>query len=192
MTDVQVCRVCGQTKPLILENFYASAQHASGFNTLCRLCKNNQVRTRYAHPDVRARINKKRVATRASGDEAERYRIRRSKMTDEMKEEARAKSRLYNSKNKLRIRLAKAKKAYGIGEAEHASLRARQDGKCAVCGIELDTITPKHVHIDHCHLTKRVRGILCHKCNVGIGHFNDDVPLLRKAILYLESSDGHA
>lgn len=42
-------------------------------------------------------------------------------------------------------------------------------------------------HIDHCHKTNKVRGGLCHACNVGLGFFRDDVGLLQSAIEYLRS-----
>jgi len=46
--------------------------------------------------------------------------------------------------------------------------------------------------IDHNHLTNKVRGLLCNKCNQGIGFFNDNVHLLSEAIKYLnESSYNH-
>lgn len=40
-------------------------------------------------------------------------------------------------------------------------------------------------HTDHCHTTRKVRGILCHYCNVGLGNFKDDPALLGAAIGYL-------
>lgn len=40
--------------------------------------------------------------------------------------------------------------------------------------------------VDHCHASGKIRGLLCDLCNRGIGHFNDSVELLYKAIKYLE------
>jgi hypothetical protein len=41
------------------------------------------------------------------------------------------------------------------------------------------------LHVDHNHMTGKVRGLLCHHCNVGIGHFEDNIVLLSNAITYL-------
>lgn len=60
-----------------------------------------------------------------------------------------------------------------------------QDNKCAIC----ESKEPKgkgNFHIDHDHQTGKVRGLLCHKCNTGIGLLNDDIALLNKALQYLE------
>lgn len=54
---------------------------------------------------------------------------------------------------------------------------------CAICRKNFSGREP---FVDHCHKTDKVRGLLCAKCNFGIGQFNDDVELLRKAISYLE------
>lgn len=65
---------------------------------------------------------------------------------------------------------------------------ARQAGACACCG----TTAPGgrgRWHVDHDHRTGAVRGILCHRCNVGIGHFGDSVVGLHRAIHYLGKPD---
>lgn len=55
------------------------------------------------------------------------------------------------------------------------------------CGICKDDLSDQRWHYDHDHVTLELRKILCHNCNVGIGHFEEDVNLLRLAIQYLES-----
>ena len=61
-----------------------------------------------------------------------------------------------------------------------------QDGKCAICKKE-KTIT-NNFYVDHCHKTKKVRGLLCMRCNSGMGYFKDNASLMEKAIEYLKNS----
>jgi hypothetical protein len=83
----------------------------------------------------------------------------------------------------------KLKRAYGIGYAEYLKMLDAQNGCCAICGTS-DTGNRKAFHVDHCHETGKVRGLLCGNCNSGIGNLRDDVGLLRRAIDYLESTQG--
>ena len=83
----------------------------------------------------------------------------------------------------------KLKKAYGIGYAEYLNMLEAQNGCCAICGTN-DTGNRKAFHVDHCHDTGKIRGLLCGNCNSGIGNLRDDVGLLRRAIDYLESTQG--
>lgn len=59
-----------------------------------------------------------------------------------------------------------------------------QNYACAICKIDLEN---ERWHYDHDHITLALRKILCHNCNVGIGHFDEDINLLKLAIKYLES-----
>jgi nitrate/TMAO reductase-like tetraheme cytochrome c subunit len=81
------------------------------------------------------------------------------------------------------IKLNQIKSKYGLNETEYKSLFEKQDNKCAICGLDLDNIK---TCVDHNHKTGEVRGILCDKCNKGIGHFNDDINLFENIILYLK------
>ena len=63
---------------------------------------------------------------------------------------------------------------------------ARQLKECIICG-ETQKI---QLSVDHDHKTGKVRGALCTRCNLGLGHFRDDPELLRFAALYLEGRCG--
>lgn len=69
------------------------------------------------------------------------------------------------------------------GVADIASFQeARRLLECIICGESQKL----QLAIDHDHKTGRVRGALCSRCNLGLGHFRDDPELLRLAALYLE------
>ena len=112
--------------------------------------------------------------------------------TPDRKKRAREYQRQYRRIAPKNIKSAMLRKLYGIGYAEYSAIRDAQDGVCAVCGNkETHTIRGRvlDLAVDHCHNSKRVRGLLCHRCNTGIGSFRDDPDLLRAAIVYLEKHD---
>lgn len=79
---------------------------------------------------------------------------------------------------------------YGITLAQYNAMVEAQNGLCAICGkpeTRLHLGKLKRLATDHCHETKKVRALLCHQCNTGIGSFSDDPALLRAAADYLES-----
>lgn len=83
----------------------------------------------------------------------------------------------------LEKRRAKARRnhlrRYGLTQSDVERMRKSQEGRCLVCHAEAELV------IDHCHTTGVVRGLLCHHCNRGIGHFQDDPTRLWSAIQYL-------
>lgn len=70
-------------------------------------------------------------------------------------------------------------------EADYQQRLLDQGGKCAICFREAETAQHGCLRVDHDHVTKAVRGLLCHHCNVALGHFGDCVPVLKNAISYL-------
>jgi hypothetical protein len=73
---------------------------------------------------------------------------------------------------------------YGVTKEFLLDLYEKQQGKCAICGEEPKTT--RGLHIDHCHKTGAVRGLLCHGCNTGIGALQDDPKVIEKALNYLK------
>lgn len=87
------------------------------------------------------------------------------------------------------IRRTNLKRRYGITPEEYAAMLAKQKGVCCVCRYAPSSVD-KALVVDHSHKTKRVRGLLCHWCNTGLGLFKDSPKLLRLAALYLTKSIG--
>jgi hypothetical protein len=78
---------------------------------------------------------------------------------------------------------------YGLTRTDYETLLKAQGNKCAICGIDEATYRAKHnkpLAVDHCHESKVVRGIVCSKCNVGLGQYDDNHAKLRLAAEYLE------
>lgn len=78
---------------------------------------------------------------------------------------------------------------YGVGVLKVRELLDGQDGVCAICKTEGFKMLEGHysgLNLDHCHNTGKVRGLLCHNCNRGLGLFKDNADFLREAIKYLE------
>lgn len=68
---------------------------------------------------------------------------------------------------------------YGISQEQYDDMLDKQGHKCNICKEALDM--DRATHVDHCHKTGRVRGILCRTCNLGLGHFKDRAELLLSA-----------
>lgn len=94
----------------------------------------------------------------------------------------------YHEKNRDKIierksrpenRLNRKAKQYGISSQELSDLIISSSGLCQICKEKPGT------HIDHCHETNKVRGILCTQCNVGLGMFRDNPKFLQSAGNYL-------
>ncbi|MEW2523967.1 endonuclease VII domain-containing protein [Streptomyces sp. NPDC047071] len=74
------------------------------------------------------------------------------------------------------------KRTYGITIEDRDEMIAEQKGLCVIC------LKTPPAHVDHCHETGRVRGVLCFNCNSAIGKLGDDPDALRRAISYLEGN----
>lgn len=78
-------------------------------------------------------------------------------------------------------------KRHNITEEYFNALVTQQDNKCGICQTELQP--GYQTHIDHNHTTSKVRGLLCSKCNTGLGLFNENKQVLLNAISYLDNTE---
>ena len=124
----------------------------------------------------------------------------RKELDPALKQDSRDRASAYYQKNRETV-LAKMRKRgaegaylnsrlqtkFGISLGEYQAMHAAQNGKCKLCGRDERT-RQRRLAVDHCHATLKIRGLLCHHCNTGLGNFMDDVELLRLAIAYLETA----
>lgn len=102
-------------------------------------------------------------------------------------EAAQRKQRDYwKRKGPVSQRLRHLKRRYSIGRAEYEALAAAQGNACAICRTVAEDTW--NMQVDHCHETGKVRGLLCHKCNKGIGLLGDNPERVAAALRYLVGS----
>lgn len=158
------CRTCNTARPL--DEYGPDGRTFDGLSTQCRDCRNTYLREHNRNrlqqdPEFRAQRSRYWQEFRATrGDEWARQRNRQHKL------------KLY----------------YGISAEDYDRMLDAQGGRCAICGgtqTEAD-VRKRHLSVDHCHATGRVRGLLCESCNFGLGKFRDDPALLAAALEYLQ------
>ncbi|MFH8577146.1 endonuclease VII domain-containing protein [Streptomyces zaomyceticus] len=93
----------------------------------------------------------------------------------------RAADRAYKSRPEVKRR--KRARQYGLTAEELEAMETAQEGRCLICGDPGDPLV-----VDHCHVTGKVRGLLCTLCNLGLGAFRDQPRRMAAAMAYLVNS----
>lgn len=106
-------------------------------------------------------------------------------------ESLKIKRKAYWDRNKDKSKNTKLFNSYGISLEKYNEMHRQQLGLCAICHKpEEGTIKGivKRLSVDHCHKSKKIRGLLCAKCNSAIGLFQDDKDLITSALLYINKN----
>lgn len=173
----------GNTKEYAREYYLANRDE-----TLARVknwqAENSEKRSEYMREFRKTHTKPPRTAEQREKDNAQK---RNKYATDEAyREMIKAKGKLRFEKYPESILRGRIKK-FGLSVEEYTDILNGQDGKCAICGAteNIGFSSSRRLHIDHCHATGIVRGILCAFCNTGLGAFRDRPDLLKRAIEYL-------
>lgn len=159
---LQTCSKCKEAKEEI--EFYTRKD--GGTNLVCRSCVSARNKIyRLKNLEKRRQHSKEYCRTHAA--------------------ERSAKTKIWAAANRDRRRDTQYRLFYGITLARFEELNRQQNGACAICG----TVPNKPLYVDHCHVTKVVRGLLCCKCNFFIGLAQNNPTVLSAAIRYLEGND---
>ena len=164
---MKVCTKCKEEKDL--DSFHKHLKGKDGLTSSCKSCiKEYNIKYYQANSEKIAASNK------------EYYQANPEKIAARNKE--------YYQANKASIEETKRdwyyKKNYGISLDDYNLMLEEQDNCCAICkkhSSENSTV----LHVDHCHETGEVRGLLCYKCNSVLGYAKDDIQTLLTAVDYL-------
>lgn len=85
----------------------------------------------------------------------------------------------------LERRRRKLKHNYKLTPTQYEAMVLDQGGKCRLCP-EIDR-PDKRLVVDHCHISNRIRGLLCAKCNLALGLLNDDIKVIQSLIDYIKT-----
>lgn len=99
----------------------------------------------------------------------------RNRSPEDRARKKRERDRRYYYRNRPRV----TAKRYGLPVDALDAMRSAQGGHCALCPAV------ERLEVDHDHATGKVRGLLCRRCNLSLGHLREDVALLGRMIEYL-------
>lgn len=157
----KTCKECGREKSI--SAFEKNGKYIRNQCRTCRYIKNKEIRKRCY----------KKKSSQPGYREKENNRLKKWR-----------KDNPFWDLGKLAKRFGYTKEQFSL---LYNLLWERQRGKCAVCSIEL-VKHGKDTHIDHCHINMQVRGLLCPKCNLGIGLLQDSAEVCSAAAEYLRMS----
>ncbi|MFI2616491.1 endonuclease VII domain-containing protein [Streptomyces sp. NPDC018584] len=185
MSDSEVgkrCAGCGRT--LATACFAADRNRRDGLQTRCRECV-----AEYSAAHYRRRRAALGMTVREKSEAPAGHKLCRTcgevKPHSEWHRNATASDGLSTRCKACRAiqgREGHLKRQYGMTEAERDEMIAAQVGLCVIC------LSAPAAHVDHCHETGKVRGVLCFNCNSAIGKLGDDPDTVRRAAAYLEGT----
>src|SRR5688500_1227513 len=92
-------------------------------------------------------------------------------------------------KTQIYQRAKSLKRYYNMSLEEYDNLLEAQSHLCAICKQKQIGNNRwgklEFLSVDHCHVTKKVRGLLCTDCNYALGRFKENIIFLKNAITYL-------
>jgi len=174
------CSRCRRRKKA--SEFYADRSKGAGLSSRCKGCQR-----------IVMRETRRRWASRPSIVPPSTKRCPRCKETKPARDFSTRRGRpdglafcCRSCEAKTQIKYARTKvlRRRGLREEDLLVLQVRAKGKCEICKTPFADLK-KAPAIDHDHETKKVRGLLCQECNLGLGKFCDDPVRVKRALEYL-------
>lgn len=178
--NIKTCSKCKVDKDI--SEYYKNKNESDGLQTQCKECVSLSRNNKKPYQGTLLEFNKTKI--KSPETENTKYCHECDTIKDLKDFHYYKKTETYNTICKDCKHIISRIQRYKITKEEYIRLLSKSNEKCAICGN--NCLTGKSLAVDHDHKTGIVRGFLCQKCNIGIGHLNDDIKLLNSAINYLE------
>ena len=187
---MKTCADCGEVKN---ESCFSPLVRARPEKLLnhCKPCHNlrNSAKraadvegSRAAQARYRAKNSEKVAANQKKWNKTPKARAYRAKWFADRPDYMPAYQAKYSQDNAEVRRWKAIKRIYGLTQADYDALSRHQENMCAVCMTDLAAVK---VHIDHCHASGRIRGLLCNRCNLALGLLRESADNAARARDYL-------
>lgn len=163
--ETKQCTRCGATKPI--SEFHKSPTSRDKLQSRCKPCQNE-------------------LALEYKRKNPEKVRRAHQEWSAKNREHLNKRQREWHRKNPGKGSDYELKQNYGLPVGSYDKMLAAQNGRCAICKTDKPNGKGRF-HLDHCHDTGTIRGLLCSSCNLAIGHLKHSEEILQAAINYLRS-----
>jgi hypothetical protein len=199
---MKLCKACGCEKAKT--EFHKDRSKADGLNAYCKPCQIARQKVyalrppRHKAPEGMKRCQHcKETKSHAEFHASARTFDRKDNLCKQCRyerhdawrranpEKAAEAARKWRKDNPERSADHSLKANYGIALGTYSDMVTAQNGKCAICASDKPGGKGRF-HVDHCHDTGEIRGLLCHNCNLGIGYLKHDPRLFDAAKRYVE------
>jgi len=175
LRKTKVCSKCGKRKAV--SQFIKCAGGLHGVRGECKLCKKEyDDNYKKEFPDRHKKTVKDCWGKRTTNGKLSAWRSKNKERRNEYLKD-------WTKKNPDKRRGQKLRHNYGISLEDYNQLLASQKGGCAICGgKDVGVKGRKNLYVDHCHKTGKVRGLLCHRCNITV----KDIEHVKQVLAYLK------
>lgn len=176
------CTRCGETKPR--DEFYKSRSAKDGLGSRCRACQAAYVKEWRAANRERDRETRKAYYQRDPQKVSELGRKYRDK-----KRGGPPRATPTEEEQLLRKEDGRLRRAYGISTAERDQIYEDQQHRCACCRKPIER-RGRHTHVEHCHKTNQVFGLVCRHCNTAVGMCSNSYLKALQVAEYIKKTRG--
>lgn len=159
---MKICLLCKLNK--LESEFWKQKSNKDGLHNWCKVCA-------YQRHTVWVRNNREKA-----NESRRRWREKNPG------KDAAATQKHYQA-NRKEILERYRQRRYGVSAHTVEKMKLTQGGVCAICKV----VPEKQFHVDHDHRTGKVRSLLCHNCNLALGHLKDSAIIARAAADYLDT-----